>query len=245
MLTPTRTLKPGMRCRASTSAAMRAASSTIASPARTAFSASSSCASSAPNAASMLSPAYCRTRPFRATTSAENPRERAVQDRVHVLRVERAAHRGRSDDVHEQHRHRLQLLLAIAVLRPQLRELLAHRRGAGVHHGVAEQRALALQRGDRCVELFDGCGHATGSCEGGVAHDASAQRMRIRRMEVAPGWKIPCERMEIRLTFRSLMLRRHKIPVVCIRYRLILEKRDFMTMLDHLFGATSAERKTT
>ena len=69
---PTRTLKPGWPCSRFTWSASRRVSARMAKPAATAFSASSSRASSVPKAASRLSPAYCKARPWKRCTSAVN-----------------------------------------------------------------------------------------------------------------------------------------------------------------------------
>ena len=76
------------------------------------------------------------------------PRERAVHHRVHVFRVELAAQRGGTDHVHEQNRDRLELLVAVAGAGSRGSQLLTQRGDGHLGHGVAEQSALRVQRGN-------------------------------------------------------------------------------------------------
>ena len=82
--------------------------------------------------------------------------ERAVHHGVDRLRIELLADGGGTDDVDEQHRHLLQLLRwrRFRSRRAALGQRLAQRRQRGIDHGVAEQRTLRLQRGDRGAQLL-------------------------------------------------------------------------------------------
>ena len=78
--------------------------SSIASAARTARSASSSCATGAPNSAITLSPMYLSTVPPKPSTSRAQSPQRPIHHRLHGLRVHRLRHRRVARQVGEQHR---------------------------------------------------------------------------------------------------------------------------------------------
>ena len=108
----------------------------------------------------MPSPVYCSTRPWCGLHDGGEALERAVHHRVDRLRVELLAHRGGADDVDEQHRHLLELLVRRRFGARSAASFAAQRRQRGVDHRVAEQRALRLERGDRGFELLPFLGHA-------------------------------------------------------------------------------------
>ena len=80
--------------------------------------------------------------------------ERAVHHGVDVLGLEPLADRRRADDVDEEHRHLLQLLVRRrVVVRLQRRQLAPQRLERKLDDGVPEHRPLRLERGDGGGEL--------------------------------------------------------------------------------------------
>ena len=116
------------------------------------------------------------------------PLERAVHHRVDVFGVEALAELRRADDVHEQHGGGLELLRRAVALAPG-GELFLQRRDRHGDDGIAEKRALGLQRSDGRFDLLRGLFHASRRCAceaRGVAGPA------FRRHTVPPrtgGWR--------------------------------------------------------
>ena len=107
--------------------------------------------------------------------------EGAVHHRVDVFRVEALGELGRADDVHEEHGGGLQLLRRPFALAPR-GELFLQRRDRHGDDGVAEERALGLQRGDGRFDLLRGVFHASCRC----ACDAPASRNSDGRRRLPP-----------------------------------------------------------
>ena len=72
--------------------------------------------------------------------------------RSHVFWIKTATHRGGPYDIEEQHRDQSQRFVA-AARRIKRVQTLAKRRQCHVDDGVSKQRALRLQRGDRCLNV--------------------------------------------------------------------------------------------
>ena len=140
-----------------TSAPSSLPSSSRARPQRTARSASSSRDSSAPKAASMLSPAYCSTLPRWACDDGGAARQGTVHHGADGFGVEVLGERGRADDVEEQDADLLERLGGFGRgrrRRSQCGQLGLERRQRRVDHRVTEQTALGLQGLDPGLELL-------------------------------------------------------------------------------------------
>ena len=98
--------------------------------------------------------------PLVRANDRRQPLEGTVHDRVGVLGVEAFAEPGRADDVHEQHGGRLELLRR-AVALASGGELFLQRGDRHGDDGIAEKRALGLQRGDGRFDLLRGLFHAS------------------------------------------------------------------------------------
>ena len=122
----------------------------MASAARTARAASSSCDRYRPKTAIAASPMNFSTTPPSASTAAADGREVAAHDLLQVLGVQPLGQRGGVDEVGEEDGDQLALLADRGGQEPVA--LVDQRRQGGLDHLVAQDLPLALERGDRLLQ---------------------------------------------------------------------------------------------